>query len=411
MKTKCLFLLLAGFAAFSAAAQSPKTLQRLNRTYPHVGPFKQGLALVYRTGSQKSAPRSALRFGFVDTLGRVCIPLEWDYATDFSEAAAVVGVGHPDARKLGLIDRTGKQLTPCEWDGVYPMREGQAVVWKNGLQRRYALIDSLGNRIDLDCNYCKSFSEGLAVAGRGAWHESTGMQGEPASEFRGKCGFIDTAGSEAIAFKYDDARSFSEERAAVGIQGKYYVKWGYVAPSGELVVPCRYFDAEAFSNHRAVVCRIGEGGVPLYGYVDPFGNEVIPCRYAMATPFRFVNAWVGTEEEDGEMAYMLIDPAGREVMTYKVYDLNDSGGYGHASCAVRQDGRLWYGVVDNRGRVVVPFEYDRVTIFSAIDPLTGKKEERGIADRGAQKRSFTLTRPPIAPISASAHSYANAPSE
>lgn len=393
MKPNCLFLLLAGFATLSASAQSPQIFQSLNRIYTSVGSFEEGLAVVYRTSSQKAGRRPALRFGFVDTLGQVRIPLEWDYATDFSEAAAVVGVGQSDARKMGLIDRAGKLLTPCEWDGAYPMREGRAVVWKNEPQRQYALIDSLGDRIDLNYDYCKSFSEGLAVAGRGAWCESTEMPGGSAPEFRGKCGFIDTAGTGAIAFEYDDARSFSEGRAAVGLRGKYYVKWGYVAPSGELVVPCRYFEAEAFCNQRAVVCRIGEGGVPLYGYIDPFGNEVIPCRYAMATPFRFVNAWVGTEEEDGGMAYMLIDPAGREVLKEKVYDLNDSGKYGHASCAVRKDGRLWYGVVDNRGRVVVPFDYDRVTIFSATDPLTGKKEERGIADRGAQKRSFTLIRP------------------
>ena len=75
----------------------------------------------------------------------------------------------------------------------------------------------------------------------------------------------------------------------------------------------------------------------------------------------------------------------------RVYDLNDSGRYGHVSAAVPdENGVLRYGLLSKTGRVVVPFEYDRITIFSERDPKTGRMVERGSAERAGKSVGFTV---------------------
>lgn len=389
-RTRALLSLAAVLLSATAAeAQSPKVLEKLHRKYDYVGPFCEGLAVVARDASQFRNPQQAAgSFGFVDTLGRELVKSAYDYAGDFSGPAAIVGQGAPGARKFGLIGCDGTLLCPCVWDRVRPMKEGFSVVWNGDGQRTYALIDSLGRQIDLDYDFCTDFSEGFARVGRGRWKEGTNPAGIPVMLFEGKYGFIDREAREAIPLQYDDAGSFSEHLVRVGTMGTYYVKWGFIDREGKTVVPFRYHSAAGFCNGRAVVSRIVEGK-ELFGYVDPFGNEAIPCRYTMATPFESIHAWVGIPGA-GEPAYSLIDAAGRDVLTYKAYRLNESGKFGHASCAVLDEGKFYYGVVDIRGRVILPFEYDEITIFTDRDPHTGIEYERGIATKAGVDHPFTL---------------------
>ena len=98
-----------------------------------------------------------------------------------------------------------------------------------------------------------------------------------------KYGFIDKSGREAISFKYDDAKSFSEGLAAVKLDGK----WGFVDKSGRGVIPLKYDGcAASFSEDLAVVSLDGK-----YLCVEKLGREsmVSSCR---STPKAFQEKWV-----------------------------------------------------------------------------------------------------------------------
>ena len=74
-----------------------------------------------------------------------------------------------------------------------------------------------------------------------------------------------------------------------------------------------------------------------------------------------------------------------------IYDLNDSGKLGHCSAALPdENGILRYGIVDSRGRIILPFRFDGITIFSEWNPATSEYEERGIADLDGASHPFTL---------------------
>lgn len=345
-------------------------------------------------------------YGFADTAGREIVAPRYDYAGDFRNGYATVGRGKGLDRKFGLIDTTGREVTPCEWDDVGTMRDGRAAVQQGvGTAQRYGFIDRQG-RLVIPVRYdlVRDFREGCAVAAVGKWPEMSDayrkerLQGNPNYKFHpyetdyfvGKFGFIDTLGREIVAPAYDDAGSFSEGLASVGVQGKYYIRYGYVDTTGRLCIPPLYYEADAFNEGLARVGRVVEGKI-RYGLIDRSGKPVVPLRYDSATSCRNGAIWVG-EGEYPDCRYTLLDRNGERLLAETFYDVNDtdrSGGY--ASAAIRDgDGRLHYGVLSSRGKVILPFEYDRITLFVEWDPAARCYIECGIAELNGQSFTFTL---------------------
>lgn len=109
------------------------------------------------------------------------------------------------------------------------------------------------------------------------------------------------------------------------------------------------------------------------------------------TPFG--TTWVGEGEDFASRACTLLDVSGKPLIDYKVYQVNPSGKFGHASAAVPDStGLLRFGVLDGRGRVIIPFEYDDITIFSEWDSAATAYVERGIAEVKGKKYPFALRR-------------------
>lgn len=204
--------------------------------------------------------------------------------------------------------------------------------------------------------------------------------------------FIDRRGNEVIAPIYDGAADFSEVLAAVGQMGKYYVRWGFIDAAGTLVIPCKYYEVSSFQNGRAVVCIVS-GGALKYGSIDRNGREILPCIYDWVQHTPFGTTWVGEGEDFASRACTLLDVSGKPLIDYKVYQVNPSGKFGHASAAVPDStGLLRFGVLDGRGRVIIPFEYDDITIFSEWDSAATAYVERGIAEVKGKKYPFALRR-------------------
>ncbi len=91
-------------------------------------------------------------------------------------------------------------------------RWGVATVMTEG---RWGLIDGDGRMLTSDrYDWLGECSEGLVL----------GQKGD-------KCGFLDTSGSEAIPFVYDDASSFSEGVALVSRDGESF----FIDPRGEVI--------------------------------------------------------------------------------------------------------------------------------------------------------------------------------
>ena len=65
--------------------------------------------------------------GFIDTTGKIVIPLKYDIAYDFIDnLAAVASKGF-----FGFIDHSGKEIIPLVWQNVRPFYNGLAAVMQN----------------------------------------------------------------------------------------------------------------------------------------------------------------------------------------------------------------------------------------------------------------------------------------
>lgn len=157
-------------------------------------------------------------------------------------------------------------------------------------------------------------------------------------------------------------------------------------------MPCNFYSAEEFLGDRAVVSKVVTGGKLAYGYIDRSGKEVIPCQFDMASGFRFANTWVGMEQ-DGEYTYTLIGPNGETVLPFRVGDLQDGGKYGHAAASISDaTGRKRFGIVANNGKVILPFEYDHIAIFSEWDAANNRWQESAMGTKDGQNFSFDISR-------------------
>lgn len=398
---KCAAVWIACLPVVPAAAQSPAVMKRLTRRYDVVYPYQNdGMILVNKGGRRISVPQQDNgKYGYVDTLGREVVPLKYDAAQQFRNGRAVVGIRKNGALKYGQIDRTGALTLPVEWDDLGSLNDGVTVAMRKAADGTWthSLIDTLGGIVPLEYALCEDFKNGLAVVGVGRLEikqvRVPGLKAAESIEFKGKYGYITPDGKLAVPTIYDKARPFGEDGLApVGRQGKYYVKWGFIDTEGREVIPCNYYSVDYFEQGLAMVSRVVTGGKVAYGYIDRSGEEVIPCRYDEATRFKFRNTWVGTMQ-NGRMHYTLIDAKGNAVLPYPVYNLQDGGKYGQAVAAVPDDmGRLRYGIIGFSGKIVLPFDYDEITIFTDLDPVTLQHHERAIATRDGRQLSFDISK-------------------
>jgi hypothetical protein len=201
--------------------------------------FTNGLAAVYVGGRMRSGPiliPEGGHWGFIDKTGRILIPARYEHVDAFSEGLAAVRLGD----QLVYIDRKGKEVL------------------------HFGLV--VGS--DRDVYYSGGpFSSGLA------WVEALTIIRPHVVK---KTGFINNAGKFVIASRFDDARDFSEGRAAVKI-GK---QWGYIDKTGHVVIRPRFSEALKFHDGLAAVADHGK-----WSYIDRTGVVVIRGPYNDAGDF------------------------------------------------------------------------------------------------------------------------------
>lgn len=316
-----------------------------------------------------------LRIGFADTAGRVVIAPRYEKATAFFEGRAVVSEKNREKQiRWGMIDTAGRVVVPCVWDALSKPSNG-LVRAQRGKEKeaRFGYLDLEGREaIPLRYTRAESFRDGWAAV----------------RLENGKAGWIDRTGEPVRPFVHDRAWNFNNGLAVVGVEGTYYVKYGVVDRAGNERIPMRYYSFGDFCDGRAVVSRM-LGGKPKFGQVDTLGREVVPLEWDYVSDYSDGMYWVGKGEYP-DCAYRLFDEAGKPVHDRAFYDLNDRGGHGYVSAAVRlPDGTLRYGVLGRRGRVVLPFRFDGMTIFTERQ-ADGSDAVRVLAELDGETISYQL---------------------
>ncbi|HEY9773117.1 MAG TPA: WG repeat-containing protein [Planktothrix sp.] len=272
------------------------------------------------------------RCGYINELGRIIIPPQFEHAYRFVSGLAKV----EGWQQTGFIDKTGNYVGRHPCSDVLPFRdglalcsmmnddwffmdksgrvildhleeatqlsEGRAAIMKN---HKWSLIDDQGKNVcDLDADDVGMFSQGLATitrTHRKGFIDRNGSITIPlnfdevgdfsegmapvavaptrkeklsllANKHDWQCGYIDPSGKLVIAPKFRGARFFSEGLAPVRIG----LKWGYIDKTGAIKIDPKFDDANSFSEGLAGV-RLGY----LWGFIDRTGKFVISPRFGV----------------------------------------------------------------------------------------------------------------------------------
>lgn len=265
----------------------------------------------------------------------------------------------------GFFDTTGNKVIPATFDRCGRFSEGLA--WTISKTQEYGYINRAGKIVFTvkDCCQCKEFSEGMA-----SFRGATIIKGEDEQDkvTPGKYGYLDKTGNVAIEPKYESTKSFSQGRAAVKLDGKWFFidkngkqvsetfdkasnyfeslaavcndsKWGYINLESKLVIPYTYDDAQKFSEGLAVV-RVGEH----IAFINPNGKTVVEPKFNDAYPFTQGLAGV----QNSLKKWGFIDKSGKFVID-PVFDDIDSFSCGRA--LVKKG--IMFGYIDLQGKYVV----------------------------------------------------------
>ncbi len=225
-------------------------------TFKYATYFSDGLALV-----RTKATDGAIHEHYIDKSGEKALTFTDDHMLyGFSEGLARHGVWNEkeDTFDMGYIDRMGTIVIPPDFESISDFSEGYAYVkTKEG---KSGCIDKTGQMVleSALIFYPPYFSEGLI--GVNIDHQY---------------GFADKSGSVVIEPRFDNVGHFSEGLAAVVVDAKYgyfdksgewvfdpkfrrgglFVdgKSGYIDKSGEWVIEPRFKEAGLFSEGLASV--------------------------------------------------------------------------------------------------------------------------------------------------------------
>jgi hypothetical protein len=370
------------------------------------------------------------RFGYINSEGKLVIPLIYQSASDFSGGLAAVSQDH----KYGYINDSGNYVIPPQYASAFSFSEGWGIVKLGSVTtdlkkktagktvaRNAEISDSVGQYAFIDKNGmlmknkqnqtwfftdARYFKEGKAAVCYGKFwfyintsgeiilpanlanhvntislkdnistyiNESTCYldaytfsEGLAAIKTSRNWGFINATGAEQVVCEYERVDDFHEGFAGVKKNGK----WGHIDKKGAIVTNLDYDWVYRFSEGMAVV-KLGK----KFGFVDNTGNLVIDCRYDLAAGFANGESLVKIA---GKESY--INPKGECVRNCANYEDANSPNYwefAYKNCiygrrGVAKNGK--WGFTGCDGKIVIPLEYDNVNEFDSIVGLAVVKK-------------------------------------
>lgn len=287
-----------------------------------------------------SAVRKDDKYGYINTLGELVIPIQYDNAFAFSEGMAMV----IKDGKRGYVDTLGEEVIPCIYDYGYSFSDGFALIIKDG---KCGYINKLGE-IVIECKYdwAQGFSDGLALVrvGTEPWY------------------YIDKFGNKVFKVDLDtNVAKFSEGYAAIGSNGE----WGFIDKECNLAIPQIYNTVRSFNEGLAWVCKNGK-----WGCINYKGEEVTEFIYDDANDFSEGLAWVMKNRKMGA-----IDKEGNVVIPF-IFDLFPMADYRFVNglTLVKHNNKKYF--VDKTGKRVniisqKRFE-DNVKVIEALTNLSSE---------------------------------------
>ena len=308
--------------------------------------FEFGLAMVTRVFMQEieGSVKVDLLQGLIDKSGNEILPCEY-------EAAGIFENGIIWAKKDGkcaLFDGAGNLITEHEYDDLTYAGEDLIIAEKDGLK---GFLDRNGNvAIPFEFLHVGSFAEGWSIVSDEEWQIT----------------YINARGERLTEFGFEEARDFSDGRAAVKQGGMY----GFIDTGGEPVIPFIYDEVESFKGGIAVgIEQLGRNTVCATP-IDVYGNPaVIPDSQGM---FRWNDITImyydpeKFEESDPDYMYLaLLDEEGNRLTGFYYTDISEFCEGVAVIQELGEDYTFYYGLINRQGAEIIPSTYSKLEIVDA----------------------------------------------
>ncbi len=263
---------------------------------------------------------------------------EYDVATEFYLGYSVVNKN----AKYGLINSDFELVIPCEYDNLALTYDGYVLYLEGD---KYGLFNTSGEIvIPAEYESIEQFSEDLAIVRK--------MESDAV-----KVGYVDKNGSLVIPCKYDNAYAFRYGVASVQLDGK----WGIINKKGEIIMPFDYDFIYPCSENSFLV----NGKNDSAGLINKDNDIIIPFDYDdMFYDVKSGLIQVQQNVTDDLVHNGFFDTSGKEVIPC-IYDgLLVTEGYNYdfvseGLITLKKDGK--WGVLNTKGEVVIPFEYEHLS--------------------------------------------------
>lgn len=199
----------------------------------------------------------------------------------------------------------------------------------------------------------------------------------PQQNSKSKWGYVNETGKVVIKYKYDQAKEFSEELAAIDRNGK----WGYIDKAGKVIIPLIYDIANNFSEGLAKVINLELGGWSL---IDKTGKDITSLKYDKIGDF----SEEGLAKVKISNTYGFIDKNGKVIIPMKYNNVSDfSNGYAAYAKESRIISYYDWGIIDIIGQEVLPAKYTEEEVTELLsDPALVQEKIKKEAEKEAEKK-------------------------
>lgn len=362
-----------------------KTGKKMSEEYDLMYDFQEGMAIVGKRVEDKRYEfydaEIEYQYGYIDTTGKLVIPMKYSVAKDFLDGIAIVNEGRYPEQRTGVIDKRGKVVIPFSYSDISTFNKyGIAIMEteKNGTFLK-GLIHKSG-KIIVEPNYFyieeipeaeiyKTLQGDLENSNYGLMNH----KGEliVPNEYTNyiqyddikvlvlnhdkKAGMVDYKGNIVIPF---DASSISEKQE----NGLFFVgkgegestRFGLVNKEGKILYP---FVLSTYDNFEHGLARVSKGeNFDQWGLIDTNGKEVVSCDNDYIFPFS--EGMATFQDRNGGQGFY--DTKGKVVLDLKK-KYEEVGYFSEGLCPVKKKGN--YGYIDKKGKLVIPCKFGEVDNF------------------------------------------------
>ena len=267
------------------------------------------------------------RWGYCDSTGSMRIPYQFDDAEYFSENLAVVELNG----KKGYINKAGFMVVMPQFTEADPFSGGRAIVETDSAA---GIINTIGDWIVLPNYYSVS----------GPFNRLYRI------EQNEKYALMDSEGRLLTPVQFDELEPFSEELAAIAIEGKA----GFINTSGLIAIAPQFDEAGDFINGHARVSVDGK-----FGVIRSDGSWLIQAKY---NDIRLVSGDVYLAMDEKKCAYFDIN--GKLLMRSPDYCSDgpmNTKGFHEGLCRATRKGKS--GFIDKKGKWVIQPEFEQLGFF------------------------------------------------